>query len=129
LERIVASSPADRARCEKELHLKLQQIRDGQAACEKLISSPGQRERLEAFRQAWSRYLADHTAILALSRRDQDSRASARVFSSAGDFEAATGALDHLDDAVGEGADTASRQGDTLYQASRFGIIAALAFL
>jgi methyl-accepting chemotaxis protein len=129
LERILASSPTDRARCEKELHLNLQQIHAGQAACEKLISSPDQRRLFDSFKGAWSRYLAEHTAILALSRRNQDSQAAARVFNSAGDFEAAAAALDHLDEAVGEGADTASRQGDTLYQASRFGIIAALAFL
>ena len=115
---------------EVEMGKVLAQVDKNRAAYAQLMASDAERQLFAAFEAQWSKYLAAHPAMLKLSRERRTAGALAVLNGEAHEaFMQASAALQKLVDWDQAGADLATQESGTLYQAYGVATVAVLVLM
>ncbi|WP_158218734.1 methyl-accepting chemotaxis protein [Roseateles aquatilis] len=138
--RMLLSEGSERATDAGKIDQSRQGVEQRLNAYEKLVSSPGEAEKLKHVRSLWADYLAHSARMVDAARKDDDATAK-RLLAIDGlpKYEALGKAVDDLVELNTAGANAANDLGDAIYASSRWLVIgmtllavtlgAALAFI
>lgn len=119
LQHVLSVTPEEMAYWEKNMNEVLATLAKNQAQYEPLISSDEERRLYEAFKHAWTAYMAEHGKVLALSRQNKNDEAKTLLRGeSQKKFDEASARLLELATLNVKGAQDASHQGDKMYASS-----------
>jgi methyl-accepting chemotaxis protein len=128
LQHVLSVTPEEMAYWEKSMNEVLATLAKNQAQYEPLISSDEERRLYEAFKYAWTAYMAEHEKVLALSKQNKNDEAKTLLRGeSQKKFDEANTKLLELSTLNVKGAEDASHRGDEMYASSRIFIWAMAA--
>ena len=128
LQHVLSLKPEEMAYWEKNMSEVLATLAKNQAQYEPLISSDEERRLYEAFKQAWTAYMAEHGKVLALSTQNKNDETKILLRGeSQKKFDEASSRLLELAILNVKGAQDASHHGDELYASARIFIWAMVA--
>ena len=128
LQHVLSVTPEEMAYWEKNMNEVLVTLAKNQAQYEPLISSDEERRLYEAFKHAWTAYMAEHEKVLALSKQNKNDEAKTLLRGeSQKKFDEASARLLELATLNVKGAQDASHRGDEMYASSRIFIWAMVA--
>jgi methyl-accepting chemotaxis protein len=123
LSHILSTEAQDMQVLEQAMTQTLAGFAKSEAAYTKLISSADEKAQWEAFKQDWVAYLAEHQAILVLSRANKNDEAKALAHGKSKQlFDQASAKLDKLVELNAQGGEASGLTADRVYSNARWAI-------
>ncbi|HEY0834887.1 MAG TPA: methyl-accepting chemotaxis protein [Azospirillum sp.] len=125
---ILATTPAEMDVIERDLDARGTLVRDAVERFEPLATTEAEKRGLNEFRAGWTEYLSHTKELLALSRKSQAEEATALFRGKSREaFERAEAVIGRLIEINVAGGAQASRNGNAIYESSRFMLIGLVA--
>ncbi|PTL78866.1 methyl-accepting chemotaxis protein [Vitiosangium sp. GDMCC 1.1324] len=125
LERVLASTPEQMAKAERDLERELREVQEGIAQYESRLGSESERKTFGSFKEGWELYVREHQQLMQGIREGRNEEARARL---SGPLSTAYNTLkDELEEVLAthrEGSNAAAAHMTRTYEAARKGSIA-----